>query len=380
VSADVRLVELRRDRAGIARFLEVPFAIYQLDPHWVAPILSDRAKVFGDENPFFAHARMTMWVAVRDGRDVGCIAVIIDDHHNERYREATAFFGFFEAVNDPAVSRLLFDAVRNFARQVGMQRILGPMNPSINEECGLLVEGFDSPPVLMMTYNPPYYVSLVEDAGLRGCKDLFAYHVDLDDSRLGRLDRLAARALDRLTDVTIRPVKKASLARDLAKIQEVYNAAWDENWGHVPMTAAEVEFMAERLKPLLDENLVLLAETEEQPVSFIIALPDFNEALGKLRGRLLSPRLLLALPYLVGLRRPRIVRVMAMGIKPEYRKRGLDAALFGGCLRASLRAGFVAAELSWVLDDNILMLRVGEMFGGTRYKTYRLYEGAVSSG
>ena len=126
-----------------------------------------------------------MWVAVRDGRDVGSIAVIIDDHHNERYREATAFFGFFEAVNDRAVSRLLFDAVKNFARQVGMQRILGPMNPSINEECGLLVEGFDSPPVLMMTYNPSYYALLVEDAGLRGCKDLFAYHVNLDDSRLG---------------------------------------------------------------------------------------------------------------------------------------------------------------------------------------------------
>jgi len=319
-----------------------------------------------------------MWVAVRDGRDVGCIAVIIDDHHNERYREATAFFGFFEAVNDQAVSRLLFDAVKNFARQAGMQRILGPMNPSINEECGLLVEGFDSPPVLMMTYNPPYYASLVEDAGFRGCKDLFAYHVNLDDSRLGRLDRLAARAMDRLTDVTIRPVRKVSLVRDLAKIQEVYNAAWDENWGHVPMTAAEVEFMADRLKPLLDENLVLLAETEDEPVSFIIALPDFNEALGKLRGSLLSPRLFLTLPYLVGLRRPRIVRVLAMGIKPAYRKRGLDAALFGGCLRASLRAGFVAAELSWVLDDNILMLRVGAMFGGTRYKTYRLYEGAVS--
>jgi GNAT superfamily N-acetyltransferase len=378
VSADVRLVELRRDRAGIARFLEVSYAVYRRDPHWVAPIWSDRRKVLGPENPFFAHARMAMWVAVRDDHDVGSIAAVVDDHHNERHGEATVFFGFFESVNDSAVSRLLFDAVRGWAGRQGMRGLLGPMNPSINEECGLLVEGFDTPPVLMMTYNPPYYAALFEDAGLSSCKDLFAYHVSLDDSRLARLDRLAARVLDRLPDVTIRPIRKASLPRDLAKIQEIYNAAWDHNWGHVPMTAAEVEFMATRLKPLLDEKLVLLAETAEEPVAFIIALPDLNEALGKLRGRLLSPRLLFALPYLVGLRRPRIVRVMAMGIKPAYRKRGLDAALFGGCLRASLRAGFVAAELSWVLEDNVLMLRVGEMFGGTRYKTYRLYEGVVT--
>lgn len=376
--ADIHLAELRRDRPGIARFLAVPFRIYQDDPNWVAPILSDRRKVLGAENPFFSHARMALWVAARDGQDVGSIAGIIDDHHNERHGEATAFFGFFEAVNDRAVSRLLFDTVRRWAEGQGMRRLLGPMNPSINEECGLLVVGFDSPPVLMMTYNPPYYASLCEDADLRPCKDLFAYHVSLDDSRLARLDRLAARAIARLPDVTIRHIRKASLSRDLEKIQEIYNAAWDENWGHVPMTAPEVEFMAERLKPLLDENLILLAETAEEPVAFIIALPDLNEALGKLRGRLLSPRLLLALPYLLGLRRPRIVRVLAMGIKPAYRKRGLDAALFGGCLRASLRAGFVESELSWVLDDNVLMLRVGELFGGRHYKTYRLYEGAVT--
>ena len=143
------------------------------------------------------------------------------------------------------------------------------------------------------------------------------------------------------------------------------------------MTSAEVEFMADRLKPLLDEKLVYLAEVADEPVAFIITLPDFNEALGRLRGRLASPRLLLALPYLVGIRRPRMVRVMAMGIKPAYRRRGLDATLFALCLRESLRAGFEAAELSWVLDDNVLMLRVGEMFGGTRYKTYRLFEGAI---
>jgi len=355
----------------------VAHAVYRDDPLWVAPIESDRRQVLGEKNPFFAHARMALWVAVRGDRDVGCIASVVDDHHNERHHDATAFFGFFESLNDPAVSRLLFGAVRAWARRHGMKRLLGPLNPSINEECGLLVDGFDTPPVLMMTYNPRYYPALYEDAGLVSCKELFAYRVPINGALLARFDRLAARALARLPDVSIRMIDKRALERDLGKIQDVYNVAWDENWGHVPMTAAEVEFMAKRLLPLLDEKFVFLAETSKEAVAFSLALPDHNETLGRLRGRLLSPRLLLALPYLVGLRQPRIVRVIAMGIKPAYRKRGLDAALFALSVRRALHGGYEAAEISWVLDDNILMLRVGELFGGTRYKTYRLYEAAV---
>ena len=374
---DLQLVELARDRRGVSRFLEVPFGIYRGDERWVAPILDDRRKVLGDENPFFVHARIVLWVAVRGGRDVGSIAAVVDEEHNARHRETTAFFGFFESVNDPAVSRLLFEAVRAWASREGMTRVRGPMNPSINEECGLLVDGFDSPPVLMMTYNPPYYAELCEDAGLTLCKDLYAYLVPLEGSQLARLDRLAARALERLPGVVVRPIDKRALPQELAKIQDVYNEAWDENWGHVPMTASEVEFMAARLRPLLDPQLILIAERQEEALAFIITLPDYNEAFGRLRGRLLSPRLLLALPYLVGLRRPRMVRVMAMGVKTAYRKRGLDAALFAGCLRAALEGGHEAAELSWVLDDNVLMQRIGDMWGGNRYKTYRLYEGAV---
>jgi GNAT superfamily N-acetyltransferase len=377
VAAALRLVELSRDRAGLRRFLRVPYGVYRNDRHWVAPMLSDRRKVLGPENPFFAHARIALWVVTRDGRDVGSIAGIVDEHHNARHREATAFFGFFESVNDPAVSGLLFGAVRAWARGLGMTRLLGPMNPSINEECGLLVEGFDAPPVVMMTYNPPYYADLFARAELRRCKDLLAYCIVLDDSRLPRLERLATRVLERAGTVTVRPVDKRSLQRDLAKIQEVFNAAWEDNWGHVPMTDPEIEFMAKRLMPLLDEEIVLLAEDRGEAVAFILSLPDVNEALGRLRGRLFSPRLPLVLPYVVGLKRPRIVRVIAMGIKQEYRQRGIDAVLIGGCLRVILRRGFELCEISWILDDNALMRRIGEMFGGTIYKTYALYEGSA---
>src|SRR5215475_3778329 len=160
MSSDVRVVELPRDRRGIARFLRVPYTIYRSDPQWVAPLLADRTAVLGDGNPFWQHARSALWVASRDGRGVGSIAGIVDDHYSARHGGATAFFGFFESVNDPAVSRLLFDAARSWARHLGMKRLVGPMNPSINEECGLLIEGFDRPPVLMMTYNPPYYAHL----------------------------------------------------------------------------------------------------------------------------------------------------------------------------------------------------------------------------
>ena len=167
------------------------------------------------------------------------------------------------------------------------------------------------------------------------------------------------------------------MARDLAKIQEVYNAAWEDNWGHVPMTPAEVDFMARRLLPLVDENFILLAEIGGETVAFILGVPDFNEALGRLRGRLLSPRLALVLPYLAGLRRPTTTRVIALGIRKEYRQRGIDAALIAPCLRAMLRAGYRRCEISWILEDNVLMRRIGDMFGGTLYKRYAMYEGTV---
>ena len=377
MAAPLRLEELSRDRAGLGRFLRVPYDIYRRDPNWVAPLLSDRRRVLGPENPFFAHARLALWVVSRHGRDVGSIAGVVDEHHNARHREATAFFGFFESVNDPAVSGLLLGAVRTWARGLGMTRLLGPMNPSINEECGLLVEGFDAPPVIMMTYNPPYYAELLVQAELKRRKDLLAYRIVLDDSRLARLERLAARGLVRAGTVTVRPVDRRSLARDLAKIQEVFNAAWEDNWGHVPMTDPEIEFMAKRLIPVLDKEIVLLAEDQGEAVAFIFSLPDFNEALGRLRGRLLSPRLPLVLPYLLGLKRPRFVRVMAMGIKREYRQRGIDAVLIGRCLRVLLDRGFELCEISWILADNLLMRRIGEMFGGSLYKTYALYDGRV---
>jgi len=378
MAADLHLVELPRDRAGLGRFLAVPFALYRGEPHWVAPLIADRKKVLGPDNPFFAHARMALWVAVRAGRDVGCVAGVIDDHHNAIHGDRAAFFGFFETVNEPAVSRLLLGAVRAWAGGMGMTRLLGPMNPSINEECGLLVEGFDRPPVLMMTYNPPYYADLIQDAGFAPCKDLLAYYITLDDALQARFDRLSARVLARVPGMSIRPIDTRALAQDLARIQEVYNAAWEDNWGFVPMTDHEFDHMAKEMKAIIRPELVLIAEVKGEPVAFSMTIPDANYALKAAGGRLTKYGLPIGLiKLLLASRKIRRLRLITLGIKEGFRKRGIDAVLYLETITTAKKLGYSGGEISWTLEDNHLVNRAIEMMGGKRTKTYRIYRKAV---
>ena len=374
----MKLVPLSRARRDIARFLAVPYRIYRGDPNWVAPLEDDLKKVFTDANPLFEHAEMALWVAEHGGRDVGRIAGILDRAHNDFHRERSAFFGFFEAIDDPDVSRALFAEVERWARDRGMDRILGPMNPTTNDECGLLVEGFDSPPVLMMTYNPEYYTKLFADAGLAKARDLLAYRVVLADKPLARLSRLAAGFERRQPDLRIRPIRKKNLKADLTKVKEVYNAAWEENWGFVPMTDGDIDFMAGRLKPLLVEDLVLLAETPREPVAFMMSLPDYNEAMKPMKGKLLTPKILGFLAYLLGWKKPKIVRLITLGIKKTHRNRGIDAVMFAHSLQAMLAGGYQECEISWILEDNVMVQRPIALFDGEIYKRYRIYEKAVA--
>ncbi len=373
----MKLVPLSRGRRDIARFLAVAHGIYGGDPNWVAPLEDDLKKVFTDANPLFTHAEMQLWVAEHDGRDLGRIAGIVDRAHNDFHRETTAFFGFFESVDDPEVSRALFAAVASWALARRMTRLLGPMNPTTNDECGLLVEGFDSPPVLMMTYNPAYYPRLFEDAGLTKAKDLLAYRIVISEEPLARLSRLAAGFARRQPGLRVRPIRKKTLKADLTKVKEVYNAAWEDNWGFVPMTDGDIDFMAARLKPLLVEDLVFLAETPEEPVGFMMSLPDYNEAMKPLRGKLLTPRIFGFLAYLLGWKKPKIVRLITLGIKKSYRQRGIDAVMFAESLRSMLDAGFRECEVSWVLEDNVMVQRPIDLFGGKVYKKYRIYEKGI---
>lgn len=377
MSNDLQIVPLSRRPREVLRFLKVSYGIYEGDPNWVAPLLMDLKKVFTDANPLFEHAVMQLWVATRGGRDVGRIAGIIDRNHNRLAAEPAAFFGFFESVDDPAVSHGLFAAVADWARQAGLPRLLGPMNPTTNDECGLLVEGFDSPPVFMMPYNPRYYVALMEKAGWRKAKDLLAFYMDLANIPMERLSRIAEKIRQRNPELRFRPVRRKTLTTDLAKVKEVYNAAWEDNWGFVPMTDAEIDFMAARLSPLLMEGLVWLAEAGNEPVGFLLALPDYNLALQPLRGRLLTPRVLGFLPYVWGWKCPPRTRVITLGVKEKYRARGLESAMLIEGLKVGMAAGVTESEASWILEDNVAMCRVLEAIGGRVYKTYRLYERAA---
>ncbi len=372
----VRIERIGRGKRELRRFFDVAETIYAADPHWVAPLRNDLVRVLSPENPFFRHAEMQLFVAHRRGTDVGRIAAILDRTHNEFHGEQTGFFGYFESEHDQQVAHGLFDAAAAWVSERGMKVLRGPANPSLNDEAGLLVDGFDAPPVFMMTYNPSYYRGLLEGAGFRKAKDLFAYWVDLSGIPLDRLERVADQIRRRETDVLIRPITRRSLGADLPKVREVYNAAWERNWGFVPMTGDEIAFMAQRLRPLLDKDFVYLAEIRRpggalEPIGFFMAFPDFNRAIAPTRGRLLPWGWL---KFMLAARRIRTLRVVALGIKREWRMRGINAVMFNEGLRAALRRGFTGVEASWLLEDNASAIREIDLGQGHRYKTYRLFD------
>lgn len=369
----VKIIQLTQSRRDIRRFLSVPFSLYQSDPNWVAPLFFDRISLLLPSNPFFSHAEIALWVAVHNGHDIGSVAGIIDRNYIAFHREQAAFFGFFECANDPDIAAALLQAVRAWARERGTTHILGPMNPSTNEECGLLVDGFTGQPTFMMPYNPPYYQGLLEACGFTKAKDLLAFFVDVKTCPLDRLKRIADRTLKRHSELKLYPVTKKSMVSDLAKIKSVYNSAWEANWGFVPMTEDEIEFMAARLKPLFREGLVWYAEWDGTPVGFMLALPDYNIAFKYLRGRLLSRGLVRALPYLAGWRVPHRCRVITLGVTAPYRNRGIEAAMLAQGFRHGVRMGITEAEASWILEDNTVMCRMMDFFGGRVYRRYRIY-------
>jgi hypothetical protein len=378
-ASGISVERIGRSKADLARFFDVAERLYAGDANFVAPLRDDLAKVFLDENPFFRHGEMQLFIATRNGQDVGRIAAILDRNHNEFHDEKTSFFGYFESVDDPAVAGKLLDAAALWGRERKMTVIRGPVNPTLNDECGLLVDGFDSPPVLMMTYNPTSYVRLIEGHGFRKAKDLLAFWFPLEEKPLERLSRVADRFRKRESQVRVRNVSKGGLARDLPKIREVYNEAWEKNWGFVPMTPEEMDFMAKRLKPLLQEKLVWLAETPRpdgtlEPIAFMLMLPDYNVAIAPTKGRLLPFGWL---KFLLAQRRIKTVRVVALGIKRTHRMSGVQSIMMADSLRFLLKLGYTGAEVSWLLEDNDLVIGSVRLWGGKLYKTYRIYEKAL---
>jgi len=370
-TVDIRPVETRRD---LLRFLTLPERIYRGNPAWVPPLLMERQEFFDrTKNPFFKYAEVQLFLAERRGEPVGRISAQISHMHNQYHQERTAFFGFFETIEDDDVAEALLQTAVQWARARQMDRLRGPMNFTTNHEVGLLINAFDRPPVIMMTYNPEYYVRLIERFGFGKAMDLYAYHTTDKNPTPERVVRVMARA-KRRSGCTIRAIDFSNFSREIAAIKEVYNGAWAKNWGFVPLAGDEFDFIAKDMKKIADPELILIAEDHGRAVGFSMALPDFNQVLIRLNGRLL-PFGLLKLLWLTKVRRATDgVRVLTMGILPEYRKRGLDNVFYYETFMRGTARGYRWAELSWILENNTLMNRVSENLGHTRYKTYRIYD------
>jgi GNAT superfamily N-acetyltransferase len=365
-------VETRADRR---RFVEVPYVLHAGSPHWVPPLRRDEWRRLSPRlHPFHDHASMTLWLAWRDGRAVGRVAAIDDRLHDATHGERVTWFGFFEA-SDADVAAGLLDAVERHARARGSLIVRGPANPSLHASAGLLIDAFADDPFVLMPYNPPAYPTFVEAAGYRKAKDLFGWSLDLRAPLPERLVRLCARVARR-DDLVVRTVRmtRRGFAEDLDALKIIYRAAWAGNWGFVPPTDAELEHLAHELRPVIEPDLIVFVECAGRPVGVAVAVPDVNQVLKRMHGRLLP----FGLVHL--LRRRRLItrgRVLLLGVLPEHRRRGLYPLLIAELHRRGRARGYESGELSWTLEDNDAINAGIEAAGGRRHKTYRIYEKPV---
>jgi GNAT superfamily N-acetyltransferase len=375
----VKPVAGRSDRK---RFVDLPWKIYRGDRNWVPPLkASVREMLDVDRHPFYdggSEAELELFLAW-DGPDVvGRVAAILNHTHNRFHDEQIVFFGFFESIDRPDVARDLLGAVEEWAGAHGATAVRGPMNPSTNYECGLLIEGFGRPPALMMTYNPPSYPRLIEGAGYSKVKDLHAYISPVHGASLKRLQRLAERTRSRNPTLTTRGADLSDFEGEVKLVQEIYNAAWEKNWGFVPMSDAEIRWLAKELKPLVQTDLLRFALDDGEPVGFLLVMPDWNPVLADLDG---SPwRHPLKTLHHVLKSKPESmegIRLFTLGVTSEYRKRGVEGILIGEGLQKSLEIGYTWCEYSWILEDNELTKRAVRLMDGELYKIYRVYEKSI---
>lgn len=375
---DALTIQPISSKADKLRFVRMLWDIYANDPNWVPPLEMDRMKLIDEKkNPFYSHADTRWWLAERAGKPVGRIAAIVNHKYNEVQNERAGFFGFFECVNDSNIASSLFREAEQWLRAQGMNVVYGPANPSSNDEYGLLIEGFDRPPVLLMTYNPPYYASLIEQNGFVKDQDLFAYLLSQDTARSEKLARVA-KAMAERGKVIIRPMNTKQFKAEVERIKQIYNNAW-ENEGFVPFTDAEMDFLAKDLKQIYDPELVLFAEVNGKAVGFALSLPDVNQSFHS--GNPI-PRGAMNLPVgiwklLTKKKAIDTVRILVLGVLKEYRNRGVDAMLYSETMNVAKRKGYQFGEASWVQETNIPMNRAAEMMNGIKYKTYRVYKKAL---
>ena len=374
---EIRPVRTRRD---LQRFIRLPWSLYKSSPNWVPPLISERKRHLDrHRNPFFEHAEAEYFLAWRDGEPVGRITAQVDTKFNDFQRNRWGLFGFFECERDPAAAAALLDAAERWLRDRGRDRMLGPLDFSTNHECGLLVEGHSLPPQILENWHHPYYRDLLERNGLAKAMDLYKWEIIYSDRDkvLPIIDELARR-LEPEHGIRLRRMRKRELDAEVRSFMDVYNQAWSSNWGFVPLTDHELDHMAKELKPVLDEDFGCVAETAGgECVGVCLSLPDYNQVLARLNGRLLPLGWLKALR---AQRQIREIRVFVLGVKPEFQHAGVAAALYRDVWDACHRRGITRAETGWILETNEPMNRAMEALTGRIVKRYRLYERLLEPG
>ena len=372
MSRDVRIAPVR-NRQDLHQFTQLPWQLYSDDPAWVPPLLFDLKKLLSPKkHPFHKHADVQYFLARLNGQVVGRIAAIVNHRHIQFHNESVGFFGFFESIDDQDVAQALLAAAEQWVGQRGVRSVRGPMSFSTNEECGLLVNGFNTAPMVMMSHHRPYYARLIRTAGYAKAKDLLAYLIDLrEDATIPERLVHGVQRLQRKQAITIRSIDVRRFEEEVRLLHGIYHRAWEHNWGFVPMTEAEVDLLAHTLRLVADPKLCLIAELDNRPVGFALALPDYNQVLRRMNGRLFP---LGALKLLWYKRRIDALRVLLLGTNPDVRVRGLDAMLYLKLWQEVLAYGYRLVECSWILEDNWSMQRGLERMGARIYKTYRVFE------
>ena len=362
-------------KADLLKFVKSQWYFYQNDPNFVPPIIADRKKLLNTKkNPFYKHSVIQLFMAVSDGLVIGRIAAIINDNHNKTWKDKVGFFGFFECINDQKVANSLFDAAADWLKARGMESMRGPENPSQNDEVGLLADGFDLPPVILMTYNPKYYMTLIENYGFKKAKDLYAYHLINKEYLSDKAQRLQNIIRQRYK-VSLRNVNfknKEQFKKDVDTLKDIYNRAWEPNWGFVKMTEEEFDFLADDLKMIADPEYTFIAEINGKVAGFALGLPDINQSLIYNKGG----SLLGALWHMTTKKKKiNTLRIIVLGVLPEYQKTGIDSIMYYELGTRGIPKGVQFGEASWILEDNTMMNRgLTVTMKSERYKTYRLYE------
>jgi len=366
---EVKIVETKNE---LLEFIKFPWKIYKNDPYWVPQLISETKSIFDTKkNPFWKHSEYRLFLVKQDKEILGRVAGIIDRNYIQFQEELTGFFGFFECINDINVCEQLMFSVKNWLKIKGMKKILGPTSPSTNDEMGFLLEGFDSSPYLMMPYNPEYYLELITGVGFRKAKDLYAYNLTQNSIPYERLKKIVEAVTKKTPGLKIHNLNIKNFYKEIEFARNIYNSAWEKNWGFVPWTKEEFDYQSKKLKNLLLPETTLFATINDKPVGMLIAVPNYNCILKNLNGKLGPVELI---KFLINKNKINTLRIMIMGVVKEYRNRGIEALLYYNVINNAIKKGFYEGELSWILEDNIMMTRSAEMLGGKLYKKYRVFE------